>query len=282
MTSRPIAASDADATPLDGDALAGRLLAAQAIAREAGQLALRFLAAPETLDIKLKGPQDFVTAADRAVEALIAGRLAAAFPDDAFLGEESGGATAMPARTPLWVVDPIDGTANFARGRAEWCVSIGLVHGGRPVLGVIYHPAVDELFAARRGGGTQRNGVPVRASGRTRLADALVGLDSSRATPPATHAAQIQAVLERGCECRRNGSAALSLAHVADGRLDGFVELQLRPWDVVAGMVLVTEAGGWTNDFLRGPGLTAGNPMIAAAPGIRDELLALAGLPDWR
>ena len=107
MTSRPIAASDADATPLDGDALAGRLLAAQAIAREAGRLALRFLAAPETLDIQLKGPQDFVTAADRAVEALIAGRLAAAFPDDAFLGEESGGATAMPARTPLWVVDPI-------------------------------------------------------------------------------------------------------------------------------------------------------------------------------
>ena len=144
------------------------------------------------------------------------------------------------------------------------------------------HAPANELFAARRGHGAYRNGVPIRTSWRTVLSEATVGFDYSSATPPAQHVAQLQAMLEQGGEYRRNGSAALSMAHVADGRLDGFVELQLRAWDVVAGMVLVSEAGGWTNDFLSGGGLTKGNPMIAAAAGICDELLALIGLTAWR
>jgi myo-inositol-1(or 4)-monophosphatase len=267
---------------LDEEALTRRLLAAKAIAVEAGQLALRLLADPGSLDVQLKGPQDFVTAADRAVERLIAERLAAAFPEDAFLGEEFGRAATRPEAAALWVVDPIDGTSNFARARAEWVISIGLVRAGRPDIGVIYHPAADELFAACRGRGAYRNGVTIRASRRTLLSDATVGFDYSSGTPPAQYVALVQAMLERGGEYRRNGSAALSLAQVADGRLDGFVELQLKAWDVVAGMVLVSEAGGWTNDFLSGTGLAKGNPMIAAATGIRDELLELTGLTAWR
>jgi myo-inositol-1(or 4)-monophosphatase len=270
------------AVALDEEALARRFLAAKAIAIEAGHLALRLLADPASLDVQLKGPQDFVTAADRAVERLIAERLAAAFPEDAFLGEEFGSTAKRPEAAVLWVVDPIDGTSNFARARAEWVISIGLVHDGRPEIGVIYHPPADELFAARRGRGAHRNGVPIRASRRTLLSEATVGFDTSSRTPAAQHVAQVQAMLERGGEYRRNGSAALSLAHVADGRLDGFVELQLNAWDVVAGMVLVSEAGGWTNDFLSGDGLIEGNPMIATAAGIRDELLALTGLSAWR
>jgi myo-inositol-1(or 4)-monophosphatase len=267
---------------LDEEALTRRFLAAKAIAVEAGHLALRLLADPASLDVQLKGPQDFVTAADRAVERLIAERLAAAFPEDAFLGEEFGSSAKRPKAAALWVVDPIDGTSNFARARAEWVISIGLVRDGKPEIGVIYHPPADELFAARRGRGAHRNGVAIRASRLTLLSEATVGFDYSSGTPPVQHVAQVQAMLERGGEYRRNGSAALSLAHVADGRLDGFVELQLNAWDVVAGMVLVSEAGGWTNDFLSGAGLTKGNPMIAAAAGIRDELLALTGLAAWR
>ncbi|MFO1060069.1 MAG: inositol monophosphatase family protein [Dongiaceae bacterium] len=257
-----------------------RLLVAMAVAREAGGLAARLRAAPERLGVELKGPQDFVTAADRAVERLIAERLGAAFPDDGFLGEEGVGGGGGAADR-LWVVDPIDGTANFVRGRAEWCVSIGLVADGRPALGVIYHPAADQLFSAGRGQGARRNGEPIRVSGAVSLDGATVGLDYSFSEPREVHAGHVAAVLARGCEYRRNGSAALSLAHVADGRLDGFVELRLKPWDVVAGIVLVEEAGGWASDFLAGDGLQRGNPMIAAAPGVRDALLAATGLEHW-
>jgi hypothetical protein len=120
---------------LDDEGLTRRFLAAKAIAVEAGHLALRLLADPASLDVQLKGPQDFVTAADRAVERLIAERLAAAFPDDAFLGEEFGSSAERPEAAALWVVDPIDGTSNFARARAEWVISIGLIRDGRPDIG---------------------------------------------------------------------------------------------------------------------------------------------------
>ena len=123
--------------PADEEALMRRLFAAKAIAVEAGHLALRLLGDPASLEVRLKGPQDFVTAADLAVEKLIAERLRTAFPEDAFLGEEFGGSAMREATADLWVVDPIDGTSNFARARAEWVVSIGLVRDGRPEIGVI-------------------------------------------------------------------------------------------------------------------------------------------------
>lgn len=264
------------------EALACRFLAAQAVAREAGRLARRLLADPDRLQVELKGPQDLVSAADRAVEQLIVQRLAAAFPGDSFLGEEAHASGAPETATALWVIDPIDGTTNFVQGRPDWCISIGLLHSGQPTIGVIYDPSVDELYAASRCHGATCNGSVIRVSDRRSLAEAMIGLDHSFRTPPAAHLGHIEALLARGGEYRRNGSAALSLAHVADARLDGFAELHLHAWDVVAGIVLVREAGGWTSDFLAGDGLRHGNPLIAAAPGIRDELLALTGLEAWR
>jgi myo-inositol-1(or 4)-monophosphatase len=261
--------------------LMSRYLAAQAIAMEAGRLARGFLLDPANLRVELKGPQDFVSAADRAVEDLIATRLAAAFPDDAMIGEEGHGVADAAMAEALWVVDPIDGTANFVRELPDWCVSVGLLYRGLPALGVIYIPMVDELYAALHGHGAFCNGRRIRVSAQTAIDGATIGLDYSVSTPSAAHRAHIEAIHAEGGEYRRNGSVAVSLTRVASGRLDGFVELELNAWDVLAGIVLVQEAGGWTNDFLAGDGLMRGNPMIAATPGIRDRLLAITGLIRW-
>jgi len=266
---------------LDDAALASRLLAAEAVAREAGLLALRLRTDIGKLDVRRKGPQDFVTVAEGAAEKLIAGRLRGAFPEDGFLGEETFSAEGPRETGALWIVDPIDGTSNYIAGRPDWCVSIGFLHDHRPEIGVIYQPALDDLFAARRGKGTFKNGVAVRVSACRSLGEATVGFDYSMGTPPSDQAGKIRAMLETGGEYRRNGSAAVSLTQVAEGRLDGFVEMHLNAWDVLGGMVLITEAGGWTSDFFRGRGLTEGNPFIAAAPGIRDDLLKLCRLEEW-
>jgi myo-inositol-1(or 4)-monophosphatase len=267
---------------LNDAALASRLLAAQAIAREAGQLITRLRADADKLDVRRKGPQDFVTVADGAAERLIAERLRDAFPGDGFLGEETFDGTSATDTGALWIVDPIDGTSNYIANRPDWCVSIGFLHDSRPEIGVIYQPAVDALFWARRGKGTFKNGVEVRVSTCRSLAEATVGFDYSMGTPATDQAGKIEAMLRTGGEYRRNGSAAVSLTQVAEGRLDGFVEMHLNPWDVLGGMVLISEAGGWTSDIFRGRGLTEGNPFIASAPGIRDELLKLCRLEEWQ
>jgi myo-inositol-1(or 4)-monophosphatase len=267
---------------LNDAALASRLLAAQAIAREAGQLVTRLGTDVDRLGVRRKGPQDFVTVADGAAERLIAERLLGAFPGDGFLGEETCDGEPTREVGALWIVDPIDGTSNYIAGRPDWCVSIGFLHDKRPEIGVIYQPAVDALFAARRGKGTLKNGVAVHVSECRSLAEATVGFDYSMSTPASDQAGKIEAMLKTGGEYRRNGSAAVSLTQVAEGRLDGFVEMHLNAWDVLGGMVLIAEAGGWTSDILRGRGLTEGNPFIAAAPGIRDDLLKLCQLEEWR
>jgi len=261
-------------------ALTSRYLAVQAIAVEAGRLAHGFLADPARLNIEMKGPQDFVSAADRATEQLIAQRLAAAFPEDTFLGEESGAAAGIERAETLWVVDPIDGTANFVRGLPDWCVSIGLLQGGRPELGAIYIPATDELYAARRSHGAFCNGRPIRVSDRTDMAGATIALEYSFGTESAVHRAQIGAAHALGAEYRRNGSGAVSLTRVASGRLDGFVEMLINLWDILAGIVLVEEAGGWISDFLGSGGLTRAAPLVAGAPGLRDALVTIARTPS--
>ena len=229
---------------------------------------------PDRLNVELKGPQDFVSAADRAVEQLIVDRLSVRFPDDAFMGEESH-ALGDVGDAALWVIDPIDGTTNFVRGLSEWVVSIGLLVAGVPTIGVIYHAATDTLYGGRRGEGATRNGTVMRVSGHTTLAGALVGLESSFRGGPATHVRMMRALFAQGSEYRRSGSAALGLALVADGRLDAFAEIHLNAWDVAAGIVLVNEAGGWTNDFFAGNGLRDGGPMFAACPGVQQAFLEI-------
>ncbi len=249
---------------------------AQSLAAEAGALALGYFERRAELTVTLKGPQDLVTIADREVEALIRRRVAERFPSDAVLGEEEGGVAAEA----IWVVDPIDGTTNFVRGLPHYCVSIAFVHRLKIELGVVTAPTLEETFAARAGAGATLNGQPIRASACTRLDQALLGWGSSRRTPMQPYLEALGKLLSAGAEYRRVGSAALNLCQVACGRLDSFVEAQLSSWDVLAGVLLVREAGGVTNDFFANEGLTRGNPLVAACtPQLYQALTNATGLP---
>jgi myo-inositol-1(or 4)-monophosphatase len=244
--------------------LAARQRAAETVARDAGRFARSYLTDARPLNVALKGPQDIVTAADGAVERMIVAALRADFTEDAFLGEEGGGM----AGDRCWVIDPIDGTANFARGLPHWCVSIAFVAGGRTEVGVIYDPNGDLLYSARRGAGAWRNAAPIRVSATNDLARATVDIGYSRRTEIPDFARIMTRLLERGVNVTQSQSAALGLARVADGRLDGYAERHLYAWDALAGLLLVEEAGGRVNAFLEGDALTVGNETIAATPAL--------------
>jgi myo-inositol-1(or 4)-monophosphatase len=244
--------------------IAARQRAAETVVRAAGGLARSFLEDPRTLDIAFKGPQDVVTAADGAVERSIVSALRESFPQDAFLGEEGGGAIG----DACWVIDPIDGTANFARGLPHWCVSIAFVASGRTEVGVIYDPIGGLLYSARRGAGATSNGVLLRVSATEALSRALVDIGYSRRTGIDDFARIVAQLLAMGINLTQSGSAALGLARVADGRLDGYAERHLYAWDALAGLLLVEEAGGRANAFLAGNALTEGNETIAATPAL--------------
>jgi myo-inositol-1(or 4)-monophosphatase len=250
--------------------------AAEAVIRDAGKMAADYFAHRERLAITRKGAQDLVSEADRKVEKLIISRLSTAFPADGFLGEE-GGYTNLGAEA-VWVIDPIDGTHNFLTGIPFWCVSVGLVSGQSAVLGLIYHPAGDELFSARRGAGAFLNGAPIRVSGETDISRARICVGFSYRRPAAYHVRGVEALLSAGCEYLRLGSGALGLAYAAAGRFDGYWERHINAWDAAAGLALVLEAGGWTNDFFAGDALNEGNEIMAATPALAEPLARLTGL----
>jgi myo-inositol-1(or 4)-monophosphatase len=253
--------------------LSARQSAAEIVARDAALLAQSFLDGARPLEVALKGPQDIVTAADGAAERLIVTALRSRFPHDAFIGEEGGGAAA----DLCWVVDPIDGTANFARGLPHWCVSIAFVASGRTQVGVIYDPNGDLLYSTRRGDGAWANEAPLRVSATADPARATVDIGYSRRIGIDDHARIMTRLVERGINVTQSGSAALGLARVADGRLDGYAERHLYAWDALAGLLLVEEAGGRVNAFLEGDALVAGNETIAATPLLYDEIAAALG-----
>lgn len=247
---------------------------AEATVVAAGRLALSYLLQNKPLEIETKGPQDFVTAVDKAVELLIRKRLRAAFPDDAILGEEFG--LDGEGASTVWILDPIDGTSNFMCDRPGWCVSIGATIEGRPVLGVIFDPVKNELYSAASGQGATRNGEPITVSKDATLQKTVFGVGFTSGKSIAAHAAQISHILGHGCEYRRFGSSALMLAHVADGRLDGYADARTSVWDVIAGLVLVREAGGVVQDFIES-GASSGS-ILAAAPGAADTAAILLAL----
>jgi len=258
----------------DPTGLAQRHLAAIATARQAGDLMRRLYLDRDGIGMSFKGPQDYLTLADAAVEKLVRGLLHDAFPTDTFFGEEGGG-TFGPS---CWVVDPIDGTANFARGVPQFCVSIAYMREGAAAIGAIYNPMTDELHEGRRGGGARLNGNPIRASKTAALAHAAVELGWSSRRGAADYVAMVRRVLDAGASFRRAGSGALGVAHVADGRSDGYAELHINSWDCLAGIVIAEEAGARVNDFLAGDGLRQGNPLLVAAPGIHEALIAATGI----
>lgn len=245
------------------------------VAREAGALAQKMFAGSRSLGVKLKGKQDFITVADGAVERMIVGRLSEKFPGDALLGEEGG---ARGRGEAVWIIDPIDGTANFAHRIPHYCVSIGLVSGGAPQLGAIAAPAYGELYLARRGRGAFLNGRRMRVAPARGMKQAIVELGWSSRRSVRAYAALLERVLRAGAVFKRAGSGALGLAYVADGRTHGYCELHINAWDVAAGLLMVTEAGGWVNDFWAGDALARGNPVLACTPALRAALVAATGV----
>jgi myo-inositol-1(or 4)-monophosphatase len=260
----------------DADPMQLRLLAAQAVAREAGALARRRFF-DSSFKVAFKGPQDHLTEVDGETEDLIAARLHEAFPHDGFIGEETAGRP-MRERGAVWVVDPIDGTTNFARGVPHFCVSIACVLEDVIEVGVIYDPVRDELFAARRGGGAFLNGAPIKPSEATSLANSSVEVGWNMRAGVSKYLDLLRRVALWGAAPFRTGSGALGIAYVAAGRRDGYVEHHINAWDCLAGVLLVQEAGGYVSNFLAGEGLTRGNPLIACAPGVKDALVSAVEL----
>jgi myo-inositol-1(or 4)-monophosphatase len=204
---------------------------------------------------------------------MLRARLARLFPGDGFFGEEGGGEGAEN----LWIVDPIDGTANFARGDRQWCISIGFAHQLKPVVGVIHAPMLDETFAARTGCGATLNGLPIKVASTAQINAASVEIGWSSRLPFAGYADLVTKVGALGAAPKRSASGALGMAWVAAGRTDGYLELHINSWDVAAGIVIVTEAGGVVNDFFAGDGLHNGNPILAAIPAFAAPLRSAMG-----
>ncbi len=258
---------------MNAASLTARQQRARELVRRAGHLVLERYRRREELCIERKGCQDFVSEADREVESFLRRELLASFPEDGFFGEEEGGELCER----LWVVDPIDGTANFLRGIPYWSVTLAYVEEGRPRLAFTLDPIHDELFEAREGAGATRDGRPIRVSGAAGPEEACIGFSYLFRTPPERYAACLRACMEAGFDHRRLGSAALSLAHVADGRLDAAVALEINSWDVIGGLLLVREAGGAATDF--GARLATSRGTAAAAPGIAAAVTRLTGIP---
>jgi myo-inositol-1(or 4)-monophosphatase len=257
------------------NALDDRFDTAVRLATEAAALALRLRPPPGASSAKLKGAQDWLTDADGAVERLLSGRLAQAYPADGFQGEEGGTARSGSLR---WVVDPIDGTANFMRGSKRFCVSLGCLDGDTPVIGVIVAPALDETFAACAGAGATLNGAPIRAAETTDLARATVELGWSRRRQHDEFIALADRIIAAGTMPRLGGSGALGLADVAAGRIDAYLELHINLWDVAAALAILVEAGARLSPFMAGDGATKGNAILACASGIADELSTVASI----
>jgi myo-inositol-1(or 4)-monophosphatase len=218
------------------------------VARQAGNLLLRHIGRLESLNVIEKSRQDYASEVDSQVEAEIIRELHRAFPDHGFLGEETG----KQGRGKFtFVIDPLDGTSNYLRGFPHFCVSIALVEGSEPLHGVIYDPLRNEVFTASRGSGAFLNDRRLRVGTRTELSGAMLvtGFAPRERTRLGPQLATIKSLLDEAEDIRRTGSAALDLAYVAAGRVDGYFEAGVKPWDVAAGILLVREAGGRCFDF---------------------------------
>jgi myo-inositol-1(or 4)-monophosphatase len=262
-------------------------------ARAAGDIIVRSLDRVDLLTITPKGRNDFVTEVDRQAEREIIHTLQKAYPSHAFLGEESGRQGA--ARSDfVWVIDPLDGTTNFLHGFPQFCVSIGMLYRGRLEKGVIYDPLRQELFVAGRGAGATLNNRRIRVTKQNGLKNALIGTGFPFKDQRHVEAylGMFRDMMQDTAGIRRAGSAALDLAYVAAGRLDGFWEIGLKKWDMAAGILLIQEAGGIVTDldgsdrYLESGNVVAANPKLHQAmrgliePHLTDGLRRQGDRPD--
>jgi len=242
------------------------------LANEAGRLLLD-QAPDRTDDVGTKSSRtDMVTAVDRASEALIVGAIERERPDDGVLGEE--GSARDGTSGVRWIIDPLDGTTNYLYGFPLFAVSIAVEVDGEVEAGVVAHPSLDEVFTARRGDGARCNSEPIAVSGKDELATALIGTGFAYDPDARRESARwLEHIIPSVRDIRRGGAAALDLCWVACGRLDGFYEAGLSPWDVAAGDLIAREAGAVTSDFDGGPARPGS--VVAASPGIAAALRQL-------
>jgi myo-inositol-1(or 4)-monophosphatase len=244
-------------------------------AREAGELLRSNMG--RRIDISYKGPIDLVTEVDMASERLIRELITTYYPRHTVIGEEMGAGGSVGDSEYRWIVDPLDGTTNYAHGYPCFCVSIGLQHAGEPLLGVVYDPTRDELFAAERGAGATLNGRPVRASGVESLKKALLctGFPYDYTNRYFTNLDHFRNFSLAAQAVRRDGSAALDLCYVACGRFDGFWEAGLNPWDSAAAALVIAEAGGRVTSLDGCPFDPFRAECVASNGLIHDEMLAV-------
>ena len=248
---------------------------ARRLAREAG--ALQRERYETSFEVRTKSSStDLVTEVDHACEELIVNALQRERPADAVLAEEGRGGDREDA-TWRWIIDPLDGTTNFAHGYPRFCVSIGVEHESQRSGAVVYDPLLDEEYSAVRGQGAELNGRHLQVSQQPALGEALMatGFAYDVRNSPRDNVNHFVSVVKRARAIRRDGSAALDLCYVAAGRFDGFWELRLHPWDVAAGLLIVEEAGGRTSDTRGAPAPRSGREVVATNGLIHDELLAI-------
>ncbi len=248
-----------------------------AAAIKAGRGLKRDFGEVENLQVSIRGPGEFVTIADQKAEKILFEELSKARPGYGFLMEE-GGEIEGTDKSHRWIIDPLDGTTNFLHGLPLFAISIGLEREGQIVAGLIYNPATDDTYLTEKGQGAWYNNHRMRVSGRRDIADALVGCGVPHIGKSHTHAkfrAELAAVMARVHNIRRMGAASLDLALVAAGRLDGYWERDLSPWDMAAGILLVKEAGGYITDGEGRDAMLATGSVCAGNEAIHRHLLAL-------
>src|SRR5688572_2179889 len=227
--------------------------------------------------VEFKGRANLVTIADKKSEELIIGGILSRYPTHSILAEESG--ATQPGASVQWIIDPVDGTTNFAHGYPFYCVSIAVEENGEMVCGAVYDPVRDEMFSAARGAGAFCNGERLHVSEVDQLSQALLitGFPYNFRERLDTVVGQFRNFLVASQAVRRGGSAALDLSYVAAGRLDGFWELYLQPWDTAAGGIILEEAGGRTTDFKGGPFSVYMKEILASNGTLHEEMVAVLG-----
>lgn len=261
--------------------------AAITIAKEAGELQIEKLKTART--IEYKGKFNIVTEVDKACEKLIVDFLKGQFPAHDFLAEESASAQGSGVTASgggksewLWIIDPLDGTVNYAHAYPLFAVSIALLHKGKPVVGVVFEPNRDELFVAERGGGALLNEKPIRVSKTKDVYSSLIatGFAYNVADTEQNNLKQFSHFIKKCHALRRDGVASTDLCYVACGRFDGFWELYLKPWDIAAACLVVEEAGGLVSMFDGSPLDVFGDEIVASNGRIHEEMLGILGSHD--
>ncbi|MBZ9855510.1 inositol monophosphatase [Mesorhizobium sp. CA13] len=249
-------------------------------AMKAGRSLSRDFGEVQNLQVSMKGPGDYVSQADRKAEDIVFAELSKARPGYGFLMEERG-TIAGDDSQHRWIVDPLDGTTNFLHGIPLFAVSIALERQGQIVAGVIYNPAMDELYTTERGGGAFMNDRRLRVAGRTKLVDAVIGCGVPHLGrgQHGNFLIELRNVMAEVSGVRRLGSASLDLAYVAAGRMDGFWEVGLSAWDIAAGLLLIREAGGFASDMDGGQDMLDNGSVVAGNETIQRALLKTVKKP---